>query len=67
MEAKIGPRLKEKGVLPNYRHSGILNIRSDLSFPAVRPPSPKRPREEGGGEELPAQSQPRASKRTRVH
>ena len=65
MEAKIGPRLKEKGVLPDYRHSGIFNIRSDLSFPAARPPSPKRPREEGDGDGLPPQ--PRASKRTRVH
>ena len=60
----MGPRLKEQEILPESRHGGVFNARSDLSFLAPRLPSPKRPREEGGNQGDPAQSC--ASKRTRV-
>ncbi|KAF9653615.1 hypothetical protein BDM02DRAFT_1551574 [Thelephora ganbajun] len=63
VETKFGPRFKQEGILPNSRHSGV-NIRYNPSFPTPRPPSPKRPREEGDGEGVPSQHY--ASKRTRV-
>jgi len=65
-EEKLGPRLKEVGVLPDHRHDRTFNIRSDLPFSAVRSLSPKRPREEGDGEVGPPPLESGASKRIRV-
>lgn len=66
IDTTLGSQFKENVILAGPRQSEVVCARSDLSFPAPGPPSPKRPREEQDDEGVPPPAQVHASKRTRV-